>query len=70
MLTENMDKKQREKLNSDLFRRPAGVDRKGGDAFDLNLQAAAAAYLKKLDAQVSALDSNEESGEVTGGETR
>lgn len=70
MLTENMDKKQREKLDSDLFRRPQGEDRQTGDAFDLNLQSAAAAYLKTLDAQRSGLDSSETSEGVTGGKDR
>lgn len=57
MLIENTDKKGREKLDSDIFRKPAGVDRSGGDAFDQSLMAGAAAYAKTLPPIPSAIDS-------------
>lgn len=70
ILIENMDKKERAKFNSDLFRRPMGAKHRGGDAQDIALQTAAAAYLKQLEQQQRALDSTKESEEVASGESR
>lgn len=63
-LTENMDKKDRDKLDSDLFRRPTGSTRKVSDKFDTELQKAANEYLKSLPPNFGLIDLKEEKGEA------
>lgn len=63
-LIEGMDKKDREKLDSDLFRKPAGSTRKVSDKFDTELQKAAAEYLKSLPPNFGQIDFKEDKGEA------
>lgn len=55
LATENLDKKQREKWDSEVFRKPFGVQRSGGDAVDQALEAGAQAYLKELEQRQAAI---------------
>jgi len=60
LVTDGMEKKKKDKFDSDLFRKPPGVERTGGDAVDKALQQAAQAYLKSLDVPSPAIESEGE----------
>lgn len=64
LLIEHMDKKARDDLYSDLFRKPPGSTRAGGDGFDLALRQQAELYLKSLPPNFGQIDSKEDKGEA------
>jgi hypothetical protein len=55
LVTDGMDQKKKDRFDSELFRKPPGIHRSGGDAVDHALQQAAEAYLKSLNASPPAI---------------